>query len=191
MTQVRHFWAGVSNFLTGGGHQPDKFLSASAMGASKMGHSSTTHAIAYSSQHVGSEEAHFNAYHCAIGDTSYLISQSITRLSLADLRNAVRHRYPTSVSPNNGHEHYLSVHQKELVEFGYGTEFNNKPQHCLALLAPGEGKSESYIIPTIARYLANQKPKTIIHVSPYRFLAGYQFAMTSTAFEKLSLRRRG
>jgi hypothetical protein len=86
MTQVRHFWAGVSNFVTGGGHQPDMFLSASAMGASKMGHSSTTHAIAYSSQQVGSEEAHFNAYHCAIGDTSYLISQSITRLSLGDLR---------------------------------------------------------------------------------------------------------
>ncbi|KAI2489063.1 hypothetical protein MHU86_25529 [Fragilaria crotonensis] len=90
-----------------------------------MGHSSTTHAIAYSSQQVGSEEAHFNAYHFAIGDTSYLISQSITRLSLANLRNAVRLRYPTS---------------------------------------------------------------TIIHVSPYRFLAGYQFAMAPTAFEKLSFK---
>jgi hypothetical protein len=187
MTQVRHFWAGVSNFVTGGQHQPEKFLSSSTMGASKMGHSSFTHAIAYSSHQVGSEEAHFNAYHFAIGDTSYQISKSPTMLSLADLRTAMRLRYPTSASPSNGYNNYLSVQQKELVEFGYGTKFT-KPQHCLALLAPGEGKSESYIIPTIARLLANQKSKTIIHISPFRFLAGYQFAMASAAFEKLSLK---
>jgi superfamily II DNA helicase RecQ len=188
MTQVRHFWAGVSNFVTGGNHRPDNFLSSSTLGASKMGHSSFTHSIAYSSQQVGSEEAHFNAYHFAIGDTSYQMVKSPTTLSLADLRAAMRLRYPTSSSPINGHDSYLSVQQKELVEFGYGTTLTNKPQHCLALLAPGEGKSESYIIPTIARILANQKAKTIIHVSPFRFLAGYQFAMTSAALDKLALK---
>ncbi len=153
-----------------------------------MGHSSLTHAITYSSQQVGSEEARFIVYHFAIGDTSYLISKSASKISLADLRKAMQLRYPTAPSPSNGHDHYLSVQQKELVEFGYSVDFNNKPQHCLALLAPGEGKSESYIIPTIARQLANQKPKTIIHVTPFRFLAGYQFAMASAAFEKLSLK---
>jgi superfamily II DNA helicase RecQ len=188
MTQVRHFWAGVSNFVTGGHHSPNHFVSSNIMGASKMGHSSLTHATIYSSQQVGSEETHFNAYHFAIGDTSYQISKSISNLSLADLRNAMRLRYPTAISPSNGHDHYLSIQQKELVEFGYGANFNNKAQHCIALLAPGEGKSESYIIPTIARQLANQKSKTIIHVSPFRFLAGYQFAMASAAFEKLSLK---
>jgi hypothetical protein len=74
MTQVWHFWAGVSNFVTGGNHQPNHFVSSNSMGASKMGHSSLTHAIAYSSRQVGSEEAHFNAYHFAIGDTSYQFS---------------------------------------------------------------------------------------------------------------------
>ena len=115
------------------------------------------------------------------------MSKSTLRLSLADLRNAVRLRYPSPVCPSNGHDHYLSVQQKELVEFGYTAEFNSKPHHCLALLAPGEGKSESYIVPTIARLLANHKSKTIIHISPFRFLAGYQFAMASDAFRKLSL----
>ncbi|KAI2491876.1 hypothetical protein MHU86_22672 [Fragilaria crotonensis] len=149
-----------------------------------MGHSSTTHAIAYSSQQVGSEEAHFNAYHCAIGDV--LSNIPIHHHAFPWQTYALQCDFGIQLlSPNNGHEHYLSLQQKELVEFGYGTELNNKPQHCLALLAPGEGKSESYIIPTIARHLAT-KPKTIIHVSPYRFLAGYQFAMASTAFEKLS-----
>ena len=187
MIQVRHFWAGVSNFVTSGHHQLHNFLSSNSMGASKMGHSALTHSTAYSSQQVGSEEAHFNAYHFAIGDTSYQISKFLMRLSLSDLRNAVRLRFPNLVSPSNGHDHYLSVQQKELVEFGYSAEFNNKPQHCIALLAPGEGKSESYIIPTIARNLANHKSKTIIHISPFRFLAGYQFAMASAALEKLSL----
>ena len=187
MTQVRHFWAGISNSVTGGHHLPNHFLSSSSVGASKMGHTSQTHAITYSSQQVGSEEAHFNAYHFAIGDTSYEISKSTTKLSIADLRKAMQLRYPTAQSPSKGHGHYLSVQQKELVEFGYSADFNNKAQHCLALLAPGEGKSECYIIPTIARHLANQKSKTIIHVSPFRFLASYQFAMASAAFKKLSL----
>ena len=81
MTQVRHFWAGVSNFVTGGHHQPNHFLSSNSVGAAKMGHSSLTHAITYSSQQVGSEEAHFNVYHFAIGDTSYLISKSASKIS--------------------------------------------------------------------------------------------------------------
>ena len=40
------------------------------------------------------------------------------------------------------------------------------------------------LIPTIAHILAYQKPKTIIHISPFRFLAGYQSAMASAAFRK-------
>ena len=152
-----------------------------------MGHSSLTHAMTYSSQQVGLEEALFNAYHFAIGDTLYQISKSTSKLSIADLRKATQLRYPTAPSPSNGHSPYLSVQQKELVEFGYSVEFNNKPRHCIALLAPGEGKSESYIIPTIARHLASQKSKTIIHVSPFRFLVSYQFAMASAAFKKLDL----
>ena len=188
MTQVRHFWAGVSNFVTGGHHLPDKFSSSSPLAASKMGHSSLTHAVIYSSQQVGAEEAHFNAYHFSIGDTSYQISSSNFKLPLADLRNAMRLRFPTSSSSANGYKSFLSLQQKELVEFGYTADFHNKPaQHCLALLAPGEGKSECYIIPTIARILANHKPKTIIHISPFRFLAGYQFAMASAAFKKLGI----
>ena len=188
MTQVRQFWAGISNFITGprNQHQPDNFMSSSTMGASKMGHSSLTHAIAYSSHQLGSEEAHFDAYHFAIGDTSYEVAKFMTDLSLADLRAAMRLRYPTSQSPTKSHDNYLSLQQKELVEFGYGSSFS-KPQHCLTLLAPGEGKSECYIIPTIARLLANQSSKTIIHISPFRFLAGYQFAMASAAFDKLGL----
>ncbi|KAI2489103.1 hypothetical protein MHU86_25492 [Fragilaria crotonensis] len=149
-----------------------------------MGHSTFTHASTYSSERVGSEEAHFNAYHFALGDTSYGFSRCQNILSLANLRSAMQLRYPTSSTPE-GHN-YLSLQQKELVEFGYGMTFT-KPQHCVALLAPGEGKSECYIIPTIAQGLANQSTKTIIHVSPYRFLAEYQFATCSAAFKKLGL----
>jgi hypothetical protein len=88
MTQVRQFWAGVSNFVTG---VPDRnnVLTSSALGASKMGHSSLTHAMAYSSEQVG-DESHFNAYHFAIGDTSYQMSQlQCSTLSLGDIRMAM------------------------------------------------------------------------------------------------------
>ena len=98
MTQVRHFWAGVSNFITGGEAQPNHFLSSNSMAASKMGHSSLTHAITYSSQQVGAEESHFNAYHFAIGDTSHHMLQSKEHISLVDLRNAIQLRHPMSTS---------------------------------------------------------------------------------------------
>ena len=183
MVQVRQFWAGVSNFLTES-LQQNKYLSSNAVGASKMGHSTGTHATTYSSKRVGSEESHFDAYHFAIGDTSHQVLKCPTMLSLADLRSAMQLRHPTSVS-TLGHN-YISLQQKELVEFGYGSVLCKK-QHCLGLLAPGEGKSESYIIPTIARHIANQKCKSIIHISPYNFLAGYQFANASGVIEKLGL----
>jgi hypothetical protein len=160
MTQVRQFWACVSNFVTGG-KQESKYLTSSDIAASKMGHSSYTHATTYSSEGVGIEEMHFNCYHFALGDTSYQESKKKESLSLADLRAAMRLRYP-GTKPIDGHN-YLSLQQKELVEFGYSS---TKGQHCLGLLAPGGGKSDCYIIPTIARKIANQDCRTIIHVSP-------------------------
>ena len=181
MTQARQFWACVSNFVTSG-NQQNKYLTSSTIGASKMGHSTYTHATTYSTERVGSEEAHFDAYHSAIGDTSYQFLKCESTLSLSDLRSAMQLRFPKTWS-SDGHS-YLSLQQKELVEFGYGPG-SNKKKHCLGLLAPGDGKSESYIIPTIARTLANLECKTIIHVSPYSFLAGYQFANTSAVIEKL------
>ena len=186
MRQVRQFWACVSNFVTGEDDAGKNFSTstASLMAASKMGHSKMTHGLAYSSERLGGDEAHFNVYHFAIGDTSYEMSKLRSNtLSLGDIRTAMSIRYPNARS-SDGHN-YLSLQQKELVEFAYGHEFRGKPQHCLCLLAPGEGKSESYIIPTIARHLGNQKSQTIIHVSPYNFLARYQFKNATDALEKV------
>jgi superfamily II DNA helicase RecQ len=181
MTQVRQFWACVSNFVTGG-REHNNYLTSSSIGASKMGHSTMTHALAYASERLN-DESHFNAYHSAIGDTSHqVLTLQTDTLSLGDIRFAMSLRYPDSIS-RDGHN-YLSLQQKELVEFGYG-QGSSKQSHCLGLLSPGEGKSEVYIIPTIARRLAHQKSKTIIHVSPYSFLAGYQFANANAVIKTL------
>jgi hypothetical protein len=143
--------------------------------------------LCVSSERVGSDEAHFNAYHFAIGDTSYqLLKCRTNKLSLADLTcgnaTSVSHfivsNLVITISPWN---------RKQLVEYGYGASLS-QVQHCLGLLAPGDGKSESYIIPTIARHLANQRYKTIIHISPYSFLAGYQFANATTAMKECWVR---
>jgi Helicase conserved C-terminal domain len=179
--QVRHFWACVSNFITGG-EQRIKYLTASNIGSTKMGHSKYTHARVYSSEMVDQEESHYNAYHFAIGDTSYQYRVCQSSVSLVNIRSAMQLRYPTSLSID-GHN-YLSLQQKELVELGYGC---CKPQHCIGLLAPGGGKSDCFIIPTIARDIANLDCKMIIHVSPYRFLAGYQHASALLIFENLGL----
>ena len=188
MRQIRLFWACVSNFVTGDDEDGKAFLTstASSVAASKMGHSKMTHGVAYSSKRLGAEESHFNAYHFAIGDTSYEMSKiQLCKLSLGDIRMAMSLRYPKAIS-SDGHN-YLSSQQKELVEFGYGCHDDSmqKQQHCFALLAPGEGKSEAFIIPTIARRIGNLRSKMIIHVSPYNFLALYQSNNATTAFDKV------
>jgi hypothetical protein len=70
MTQVRQFWAGVSNYVSCGEHG-NIFLTSNVEAAKKMGHSMTTHTLKYASQRVGMEESHFDSYHFAIGDTSF------------------------------------------------------------------------------------------------------------------------
>ena len=74
MRQVRQFWAGVSNSVTG--VHVHTIATASSMGASKLGHSVKTHDNVYSSARYGGVESHFNSYHFAIGDTSYEMSQT-------------------------------------------------------------------------------------------------------------------
>jgi hypothetical protein len=69
---------------------------------------------------------------------------------------------------------------------GYGILADEK-KHCMGLLPPGEGKSECFLIPSIARHIANQQSKTIIHVSPYSFLAGYHHANAIATFENMRL----
>jgi len=187
MRQVRQLWAGVSNMVTGDHGNRNNFLraSASSVGASKFGHSAKTHENVYSSERFGGAEAHFNSYHFAIGDTSYEMSHlQSTTISLGDIRAAMSLRYPKSISSSDGHL-YLTVKQKALVEFGYGHQSPGKHQHCFGLLAPGEGKSECYIIPSIARRLGNQRPRMIIHVSPYNFLAAYQFKNATVAIKNV------
>jgi superfamily II DNA helicase RecQ len=185
MRQIRQFWACVSNFLTGdSGGNNYLTASASSIAASKFGHSERTHAVSYASKRLDGDETHFNAFHFGIGDTSHdIVMLQSTALSLGDIRSAMNLRYPKSLSVE-GHK-YLSIQQKDLVEFAYGPSSNNPLHHCFGLLAPGQGKSESYIIPTIARRLANQKGKMIIHVSPYSFLSAYQFELATAAVDSV------
>jgi DEAD/DEAH box helicase len=182
MTQVRHFLASVLNCVTGSDGK-GKYVTSSSLAAEKMGHSVSTHSTKYSSERTG-DESYFNSYHSALGETSFQVISDPNELSLFHIREAVQHRYPTS---NAGDSAYLSMQQEELVEFGYGFSSQQEKKHCLGLMAPGEGKSECYIIPTIARHYANKKNKMIIHVSPYMFLAGYQHAKAVAVFEELLL----
>jgi len=185
MRQIRQFWACVSNFVSGDDTDGNNFMksSATSVAASKFGHSERTHAVSYASKRLGGDETHFNAFHFAIGDISYdLLHLQSTALALGDIRSAMNLRYPKSFSAER--HNYLSIQQKELVEFAYGASSNN-PLHCFGLLAPGQGKSDSYLIPTIARRLANQKGKMIIHVSPYSFLSAYQFEMAIAAVDSV------
>ncbi|KAI2495243.1 hypothetical protein MHU86_19297 [Fragilaria crotonensis] len=160
MRQIRQFWACVSNFVTGDDEDGKAFLTstASSVAASKMGHSKMTHGVAYSSKRLRAEESHFNAYHFAIGDTSYEMSKTNCANSHWVIFGWQCHRVPKAIS-SDGHN-YLSSQQKELVEFGYGCHDDSMQmqQHCFDF-SPGEGKSEVFIIPTIARRIGNQRSK--------------------------------
>jgi DEAD/DEAH box helicase len=181
MTQVRQFWAGVSNWVTGE-NSPNNYITSNEIGALKMGHTINTHSTTYASNKFNAEEPHYNAYHEALGDPSYNSTTKKSDLSLLDLRNAMQLRYPDSNV--NGGNTYLSLNQKELVEFGYGPGSNEK-KHCIGLLAPGEGKSECFIIPTVARFIGNHPVKTIIYISPYSFLTAYHYNRFNDFLAKL------
>jgi hypothetical protein len=177
MTQVRQFWAGVLNNTTGG----VSILTSSEIGAAKMGHTAGTHLKSYSNQIEVSEE-HYNLYHSAIGDLSHLWKYTSDKLTIEDVSKAMRLRYP---QPDLTKSCYLTCQQKELVEFGYRA--GSVPSHCVGLLAPGEGKSECYLVPTLARKLSKKDDKTIIYVSPYNFLAAFQDAKAHRCFSSLAI----
>jgi hypothetical protein len=64
MTQIRHFWAGITNFISKDRHLDS--LTATPAGAEKMGYSYSTHLSTYSSQLVDGIEEYFNLYHSAM-----------------------------------------------------------------------------------------------------------------------------
>jgi hypothetical protein len=72
-------------------------------------------------------------------------------LSLGDIWMTMSLQHASATISNE--HNYLSPQQKELVEFGHGQIVTTaqKQWHWFGLLAPGEGKLEVYIIPTIAR----------------------------------------
>ena len=190
MTQVRQFWASVSNCITGKKKAPTTDLTSSDQAAEKLGHSSSTHAARYSSEEIGSEEQLYNKYHFGIGDTSHRILQDQEFLSKRILQETLTVRFPSLANNNNGPVEYLSKGQQEVVEYLHGAPTTGNLQHCLGLLAAGDGKSEMYLLPTLARAYCHHRSKTIVYVGPYGFLTGYQAANALSAFEKSGYKDR-
>jgi primosomal protein N' len=138
------------------------------MAAEKLGHSSATHAARYSSEEIGQEEKLYNMYHSGIGDTSYIVLQDQEFLTSRHLQETLSVRFPNHTAPVA----YLSKAQQEIVEYLHGAPTTENQKHCLGLLATGEGKSETYLLPTVARAHLCHRSKMIIHVAPYGFLTG-------------------
>ena len=178
MTQVRQFWASVTNCIKPSSKHTD-LTSSDKAAVEKLGHSSSTHADRYATEEVGNEENLYDKYHLGIGDMSHLVLQDKEFLTPTILQETLRVRFPGS-----GSVRYLSKQQQEMVEYLHGAPTTVSCTHFLGLLATGDGKSEIYLLPTLARAVFHHRSKTILHVSPYSFLAGYQFANALLAFEK-------
>jgi hypothetical protein len=78
-------------------------------------------------------EEYFNLYHAAIGDTSHTLQTGHELLPLADIRFTMKSCHPLRDSKI---AYYLSLAQKDLVEFGRG-HIGHK-NHCLCLFASGQ-----------------------------------------------------
>jgi hypothetical protein len=117
-----------------------------------MGHSFATHLSTSSSYVVGGQEMFYNSYHSASGDKSYAMKSKGEVWSIGDLWLAMKSCNPTS---DYTKAYFLSIAQKELVEFGRGHK--DSKMHCAYLLAPGQGKSMSFIFPTISRCIAKKR----------------------------------
>lgn len=179
MTQVRHLWASISNYVF-----PDcgwdEYISANKEASEMAGHSIHTQRAKYSNKVVGGPEFLFNKYHGALGDSSYLhlISEE---LSDVDLQVALCTLYGDGAK-------YRSEEQRRMVL----ASSRKLEQHCLVNLPCGIGKSMAFILPCVAREVTGKDAKMHLVIAPYRFLVNYLYhnavQMTQSAGVNINIR---
>ena len=135
------------------------------------GHSSGTHAVAYSSSEAGALEAKYEKYHKAIGydPGDYRASQLRTP---SDLHTAL-------VCMHGPGARYRSQGQSKMMI----SILKDKDQHLYVGLPCGAGKSLAWLLPALADTMHKLDGGMVIVAVPHKFLAATHFAAASKVFD--------
>ena len=165
MLNVRHMFTSIGNVIfpeTGVRGDDGYLVSASAL-TEKSGHTQGTGRRTYGTWLENSEEAMYDLYHGRLGESSLHpppldftpFSDHVLQSSLKSLlgRAAV----------------YRSDHQKQMIEIAA----NSISRHAFVGLPCGQGKSLSWMVPSLAAYMAGRHVGLRIIVLPYKFLLGH------------------
>jgi len=136
----------------------------------RSGHTQGTGRRAYGTWLENSEEAMYDLYHRRLGE----ISLDPPMVSFVPLSDSV---LKSSLKTMLGREaEYRSDYQKMMIEIAA----NSILRHAFVGLPCGQGKSLSWMVPTLASYMAGRHVGLRIIVLPYKFLLGHvvQHALT-------------
>jgi superfamily II DNA helicase RecQ len=182
MLNVRHFFTSVGNILLPendiNGH--DGALLSSASLTEKSGHTQGTGRRAYGTFLENSDELMYDLYHKSLGEhiveppnivfTPY--SDYVLHAALKELLGATAD--------------FRSRQQKLMVDIAA----NSMTRHSYVGIPCGHGKSLSWLIPTMASYLAGRHVGLRIVILPYKFLLGHMVHQARSLFGLLIDRLR-
>jgi hypothetical protein len=165
MLNIRHLFTSIGNVISpeNGLRGSDGCLVSNTILTEKSGHTQGTGRRAYGTWMENSEEAVYDFYHRQLGESTFdppsvdftPFSDSVLKSSLKAMlgRDAV----------------YRSDHQRNMIEIAA----NSISRHAFVGLPCGHGKSLSWMLPTIASYMAGRHVGLRIIVLPYKFLLGH------------------
>lgn len=169
--QIRKFWTTIANSLFSEGFFQENVGELDNDVARLSGHTSSTHALHYSSHVTGRLAQHFRKYHSHIGGST-LSEQSGQPLNSADLLKGLRAMYGPSAQ-------YLSSQQKEMVE----ASVSNTDRHMHVALPCGAGKSAVWTVPLAGAKCTGKEIGSAIILIPYIYLLSTQYEATKTLLE--------
>ncbi|KAG9287661.1 hypothetical protein G9A89_000604 [Geosiphon pyriformis] len=160
MLNIRHLFTSIGNVILPEKdlHGSDGCLVSNPLLTEKSGHTQGTGHRSYGTYLENSKESMYDLYHTQLGESTAdppivdftPFSGSVLKASLKELlgREAV----------------YRSDHQKSMVEIAA----NSISRHAFVGLPCGQGKSLSWMVPTLASYLSGRHIGLRIVILPYK-----------------------
>jgi hypothetical protein len=169
---VRHLFASIGNVIMPerSSMADDGCIVSTAMLTEKSGHTQMTGRHSYGTWLENSEEAMYDHYHHSLGEAIFDPPVvDFTPLSASVLKSSLKEMLGRKAS-------YRSMEQECMVDIAA----NSVVRHSFIGLPCGQGKSLSWMVPTVASYLAGRHVGLRIVILPYKFLLGHvvQHAMS-------------
>lgn len=172
MLNVRHLFTSIGNVILPENCSMDSVacLVSDSVLTEKSGHTQGTGRRSYGTWLENSEEAVFDLFHQKLGERSLEPpSIAFTPFSESALLSSLRSLLGRDAK-------YRSENQKDMIQIAA----NSNLRHAFVGLPCGHGKSLSWMVPTLASYMAGRHVGLRIVILPYKFLLGHvvQHALT-------------